>query len=254
MQTLVLLFSLVLTRVGAFVAVLPLFGAVNVPRTVKAGLAFALATVWFGNAAVAVPPELLNRPLETSWFAYGVAVGREAVLGALLGYAFGLFQVPARVCGEFLTQELGLSFGAFLNPTGTGNESSLTQIIDALGVLLFLGLDGHHLFLSALDATFARYPVGGTLPKLPVQHLVAGASLTMHWGIVVAMPIAVALFVVTFVLTVMARVAPQVNLFSVGFPARLLAGLVLLLLLLPNLLTALVNALGRFGELLTRLV
>jgi flagellar biosynthetic protein FliR len=254
MQTLVLLFSLVLTRVGAFVAVLPLFGGVNVPRTVKAGLAFALATVWFGNAAIVPPAELLNRPLETSWLAYGVAVGREAVLGALLGYAFGLFQVPARVCGEFLTQELGLSFGAFLNPTGTGNESALTQIIDALGVLLFLGLDGHHLFLTALDATFARYPVGTTMPTVPVQHLTAGASLTMHWGLVVAMPVAVALFVVTFVLTIMARVAPQVNLFTVGFPARLLAGLVLLLLLLPNLLTALVNALGRFGELLTRLV
>ena len=62
MQNYVLLFSLVLTRVGAFVTVLPLFGGVNVPRLVKAGLAFALATVWFGNAAVAMPPELLNRP------------------------------------------------------------------------------------------------------------------------------------------------------------------------------------------------
>ncbi len=254
MQNYVLLFSLVLTRVGAFVAVLPLFGGVNVPRLVKTGLAFSLATVWFGNAAVAVPPELLNRPLETSWLAYGVAVFRETALGALLGYAFGLFQVPARVCGEFLTEELGLSFGAFLDPTQQGNVSALTQIIDALGVLLFLGLDGHHLFLAALDATFTRYPVGGALPGVPVQHLVAGASLTVQWGVAIAMPVAVALFVVTFVLTLMARVAPQINLFTVGFPLRLLAGLTLLCLMLPNLLGALVNALGRFGELLTRLV
>jgi len=254
MQHLVLLFSLVLTRVGAFVAVLPLFGGVAVPRTVKAGLAFALATVWFGNVADALPTGLLTASPETSWFAYGLAVGREAVLGALLGYAFGLFQVPARVCGEFLTEELGLSFGAFIDPTAQGNVSALTQIIDALGVLLFLGLDGHHLFLTALDATFVRYPVGATLPDVPVQHLVGGAALTVQWGVVIAMPVVVGMFVVTFVLTLMARAAPQINLFTVGFPLRLLAGLVLLFLLIPNLLTALANALGRFGELLTRLI
>jgi flagellar biosynthetic protein FliR len=254
MQTQVVLFSLILTRVGAFVGVLPLFGGVNVPRLVKAGLAFALATVWFGNVCAGPPAQLLALPLETSWFGYGVAVGREAVLGALLGYAFGLFQVPARVCGEFLTEELGLSFGAFINPTGTGTESALTQILDALGVLLFLGLDGHHLFLSALDATFARYPVGAGLPNVPVQHLVAGAALTIEWGLALAMPVAVSLFVVTFMLALMARAAPQINLFTVGFPLRLASGLILVFLFLPNLLHSLVNALGRFGELLTRLV
>ena len=58
----------------------------------------------------------------------------------------------------------------------------------------------------------------------------------------------------TFVLTLMARAAPQINLFTVGFPLRLLAGLVLLFLLIPTLLGSLVNALGRFGELLTRLI
>lgn len=254
MQNLVLFFSLILPRVGAFVAVLPLFGGINVPRTVKAGLAFALATLWFGNVLAAPPPGLLDRPAETSWLAYGVAAGREAALGALLGYAFGLFQVPARVCGEFLTEELGLSFGAFLDPSGQNSVSALTQILDVLGVLLFFGLDGHHLFLAALDATFTRYPVGGAMPNVPVQHLVAGMSMTVGWGLVIAAPVAVCLFVVTLVLTLMTRAAPQINLFTVGFPLRLLAGLVLLFLLIPNLLTSLVSALGRFGDLLTRLL
>jgi flagellar biosynthetic protein FliR len=254
MQNLVVLFSLILARCGAFVVVLPLFGGTNVPRLVKAGLAFSLATVWFGNAVEGPPHELLNRAVETSYFAYALAAWREMVLGALLGYAFGLFQVPARVCGEFLTEELGLSFGAFIDPTGTGNVSALTQIIDALGILLFLGLDGHHLFLAALDATFTRYPVGAAMPAVPVEPLVAGASLTIQWGLALAMPVATALFVVTVVLALMSRAAPQINLFTVGFPLRLLAGLLLLFLMLPNLLHSLVNALGRFGQLLTRII
>jgi flagellar biosynthetic protein FliR len=254
MQNQVVLFSLILARCGAFVTVLPLFGGSNVPRLVKAGLAFALATLWFGNGVEGPPKELLNRAVETSYFAYALAAWREMVLGALLGYAFGLFQVPARVCGEFLTEELGLSFGAFIDPTGTGNVSALTQMLDALGILLFLGMDGHHLFLAALDATFTRYPVGAAMPSVPIQPLVAGASLSIQWGLAIAMPVAVSLFVVTVVLAIMSRAAPQINLFTVGFPLRLAAGLLLLLLLLPNMLHALVNALGRFGQLLTRLV
>jgi flagellar biosynthetic protein FliR len=68
------------------------------------------------------------------------------------------------------------------------------------------------------------------------------------------MPVAVSVFVVTVVLSLMTRAAPQINLFTVGFPLRLAAGLTLLFLFVPNLLNSLVNALGRFGALLTRLV
>jgi flagellar biosynthetic protein FliR len=253
MELLVLTFSLVLARVGAFVAVLPLFGGVNVPRTVRATLALVLATVWFGTSLPPVAPELVNQPPQTSWFIFGLGMGREVLLGGVLGYAFGLFQVPARVAGEFLTQELGLSFGAFLDPTGTANVASLTQIIDAFGILLFFGLDGHHLFLAVLDATFARYPVGAGLPGVPTEALVSSVALTEEWGLTLAAPMAICLFTVTFVLTLMARAAPQVNLFSVGFPLRLAAGLTVVFLLLPNFLHHLTGALGRFGELMARI-
>ncbi len=254
MGTVVLTFSLVLTRVGAFVTILPLFGTTTVPRTVKAGLALALTTLWFGSAVAALPPELLARPPETSWLAFVVAAFRELVLGALLGYAFSLFQVPARVAGEYLTQELGLSFGAFLNPTGESSISALTQILDILNILIFFGLDGHHVFLAVLDATFARYPVGAAMPGAPLPAMVTGLALTEEWGLALAAPMALCLFVVTFVLTLMTRAAPQINLFSVGFPLRLLAGLTVVFLLMPNFLTQLTNVLGRWGELLRRLV
>lgn len=254
MALLVLTFSLVLTRVGAFVAVLPLFGGVLVPRFVKVGLTVALTSLWFGASVANLSPELLEKPLDTSWVALGLATAREAILGALLGYIFALFQVPARVAGEFLTQELGLSFGAFLNPTGEGNVSGLTQILDILGILLFLGMDGHHVFLAILDSTFARFPVGAGWPGAPIGPLVDGAAITVEWGVALAAPMVLVLFVVTFVLTLMARAAPQINLFSVGFPLRLTAGLVIVFLLLPNFLVHLMGVLGRWGELIRRMI
>jgi flagellar biosynthetic protein FliR len=237
------------------VGVLPLYGGTNVPRMIKLGLALALTVMWFDFSGLSQPPkELLNTSEEVSLVLYGLAVGREAILGALLGYALGLFMVPARVAGEFLTQELGLSFGAFLNPTGEANVSALTQILDLLSILIFLGLDGHHVFFVVLHGTFTRYPIGTALLQVPVQPLVGGAALTEEWGLVLAAPMVLCLFVVTFLLTIMTRAAPQVNLFSVGFPLRMFAGLVVVLALLPDLLRSLVRVLGQYGELLGRLV
>ena len=255
MTNLVLAFSLVLARVATCVGVLPLYGGTNVPRSIKVGLALALTVMWFDAGVLKqAPKELLNSSEEVSLILYGLAVGREAILGALLGFALGLFMVPARVAGEFLTQELGLSFGAFLNPTGEGNASALTQILDLLSILLFLGLDGHHVFFVVLHATFARYPVGVGLPQVAILPLVSGAALTEEWGIVLVAPMVLCLFVVTFLLTIMTRAAPQVNLFSVGFPLRMFAGLVVVFALLPELLVSLVRVLGQCGELLGRLV
>src|SRR5262245_61263501 len=116
MAVLVLCFALVLARVGAFVAVLPLLGGGAVPRLVKLGLTVALGCSWFGTLFAKLPPEGLSASLQSSWPALGVAAGREMLLGALLGYAFGLFLLPARAAGEVLSQETGLSLGGLLDP------------------------------------------------------------------------------------------------------------------------------------------
>ena len=74
-------FSLILARVGAFVAAQPLFGGRQVPRLVKVGLAFSLATLWIGDLAPPADPESLQIPTATPWLGYALAVVRE--LGSL---------------------------------------------------------------------------------------------------------------------------------------------------------------------------
>lgn len=257
MEGLVLYFSLILARVGTFVAILPLFGSQTLPRMVKVGLAFALAVMYFSCFFGEIPiGELLRRSGSTSWLAFVIAMGREAILGALLGLALGLFLLPARLAGDFVTQELGLTFGALLGPTeaappGTG---SLTQIIEALSALIFFALDGHHVFFAVLHATFLRYPIGGAVPQVPVQHLISGVSAAQEWGLLLVAPVVLCLFLTTVILSLMTRGAPQLNLFSIGFPLRLLAGLVALWALAPNWVGALVSVFGRISELVLQLV
>jgi flagellar biosynthetic protein FliR len=245
MAVLVLCFALVLARVGAFVGVLPLLGGGAVPRLVKVGLTVALTCSWFDTLFGKLAPEGLSASLQSSWPALGVAAGRELFLGALLGYAFGLFLLPARAAGEVLSQETGLSLGGLLDPLGGSSSSALPQLFEMLSIVLILGLDGHHLFLLLLHGSFTRYPVGVALPEVPVGHLVDGLAAAQEWGVVLAMPVAVYLFLTTVVLIILSRAAPQLTLYSIGFPLRIGVGLVALLLLLPNLTAGL---LGSFGE------
>lgn len=246
--------ALVLVRVATLVTVLPVFGGQSVPRLVKVGLAVSLTVFWVEPALVSAPLEAgVASVAETSWLLYGVAAAREAVLGALLGYSFGLFLVPARIAGEYPTQELGLSFSAMLNPTDNSSAGPLTQLFDLFGILVFFALNMHHVLLAVFDSLFGSCPVGSPLPRLPIASLIGGAGLAQEWGILLVASMGACLFLITVVLSLLARAAPQFQLYAVGFPLRLIIGWVVVLLLLPGLITVLVVVQGRWGEFLTSL-
>ncbi len=254
MVNVVIAFTMLLARVATFVAVLPVFGG-QVPRTVKLGLILSLTLFWFGALnGVVVDRAWLNRDTPVSWLGFGLVLGREIILGALLGYAFSLLLAPAQIAGEYLTEEMGLSFGVQVDPTGGSSSGALTQLFLSLTVLLFLGLDIHHFFLAAFDNLLTRYPIGGPLPGWRMPQLVTGVAAVEEWGLLLAAPVGVVLFLTAVLLALVTRAAPQLNLYSVGFPLRLAAGLAGILLFLPQLLANLTTIFGRLVELLTRMV
>lgn len=253
-EALVVSYTLVLARVGTFVAVLPVLGGAAVPRMVKAGLALALTTFLFTRHGAAIDPTLLTQAGRLSWLTYGLALAREALLGALLGYVLGLVLLPVKVAGEYLGQEMGLSLGPLLGPTSSDPATVVSQVFEALATLLLLGLDGHHLFLAALEAAFLHQAVGAAFGAPPAGDLVTGMARSQEWGLMLAAPLGAVLFLTSVALALMARAAPQLNVFAVGFPLRVLAGLIGIFVLVPELVRGIVHALGHFGDLLWSLV
>lgn len=247
-------FSLIFARVATFVAILPLFGSRQVPRLVKVGLAFALASVWFGAVGTAPATELPHGSAAGLWLAYPIALGRESLIGAVLGYAFGLFLLPARIAGEFIGQEMGLALASVSDPSTESSATLLGQIFEIIGMMVFFGLDGHHVWLAALHATFARWPIGSSISGLPVAPLVSGLAQAHEWGLLIAAPLAACLFVTSVWLALMARAAPQLNLLSVGFALRLGVGLVAGVVFMPEMVAAMSGVLGRLSELLYQAV
>jgi flagellar biosynthesis protein FliR len=243
--------SLILARVAAFVAVLPILGGPQTPNMVKVGLTMALTVMWsFAMLGEPVPaPSPVDTVATVHWI---LALGREAALGAVFGFFFSLFLLPATIAGEYLTQEMGLSFAAMVSAVGTGSEATPAMILEMFASLLFLGLDLHHVFLAVLDATFRRFPIGQGF-SLPMCDPIGAATSAEEWGILLGIPVALCLFVTTVALAYLSRAAPQLSLHTVGFPLKLIVGLGALLVMLPYMIAGLVQALTEFTDLVSRM-
>jgi flagellar biosynthetic protein FliR len=251
---LVLSFALMFARVAAFVALLPFLGGSQTPRMVKVGLAIALAVLGFGAEGTLPPREFLVHAAAAPWLSVGLALGREVLVGAVVGYVFSLFLMPARIAGEYIAEEMGLSIGGQLDPTANHSSSLISQALETLATLLFLGLDCHHLCIAALYGTFRRWPVGEMTLNLPLAEMIRATAAVEEWGLLVGAPVGVCLFLTSVVLALLSRLAPQLNIFNMGFALRVGVGLISLLVLLPGLASGLVSLFGHFAQLLQRLV
>jgi flagellar biosynthetic protein FliR len=248
-EVLVTAFTLTLARTATFISVLPLVGGANTPAMVKAGLALLLSVLFFNDASAALMQNPQAAAALTTWLGLGMALGREILLGAVLGFALGLFLLPAHVAAEFITQESGLSFANVVTATGTDSSNALTVVFELLASLVYFALDLHHVFLLLLQETFQHMPIGREF-ALPNWDFAAAAGRAEEGGLLLAAPVALCLFLTTVVLALMVRAAPQLNLYSIGFPLRVLVCLGAVLLLMPQLIVGMTGYLAYFINLL----
>ena len=244
--------GLLLARIGAFVSVMPLFSA-RTPRLVRAGMVLVFAAFYIGPAAADLgnlPPGSVR---EVDPIRYGLVLVREALIGAAMGLAFGLFLLPGRLAGEFVTQQIGLNISPQLGPAGGESGGPLANVFETVGALVFLLVDGHHVVLMAFHAAFATLPIGGTaIPD--AGPMVTGLAAAYEMGLLLAAPLAVCLFLLSVTLAVMARTAPQLNIYSVGFTLQVLVALVAGLVLVPEFVSTLTAIVGRTGAALPKMM
>lgn len=241
--------ALILARVSAFLAMSPVIGGRAVPKLVKVGLALALSSFWFASSGAAQAQTVLTLN-QSPWLGLVLAVAREALIGGVLGYVFGLFLVPFRVAGEYISQEMGLTLGSITDPTRSQPSTVLGEFFEMFGAMLLLSQNVHHLFLAALHHTFATQSLGGAFMPVPVgTQLQALASVT-EWGLLLAAPVGCCLFLTSLLLALLTRAAPQLNLMSAGFALRVLAGLLALLIFWPDMMPCMMSVLHRSSAML----
>lgn len=226
-------------RTGAALALLPTMGGQVIPLRVRIGLAGCIGFLVMGNQpAIRPPADFLGLP--------GLAaIAGELLIGAVAGLALHAAFAVATIAGEFLSQGMGLGFATMVEPSMPPSPV-LSGLMALLMWAMFLTAGGHVLLLRLLVESYATLPTAGPLfDPDRLARIVEWGSFAMATGVIAALPLAAALLLVNLSLAVAARSAPQLNLFSIGFPLMLLAGLVGLPLALPALADSFAGALAQ---------
>jgi flagellar biosynthesis protein FliR len=220
-------FVLVLARIGPLFVLAPLFSSKMVPRRVRGIVAVALA--------VGISPVVSKGvTLPLGAFELTGLVLKEILIGAAFAFSIGALFAALSAAGSLLDTMIGFSYGGLVDPV-TGNQSSVLATAYALvGTLVFIAIGGDAWVVQGLART---YDVVGLAQAPDVGHLVG--SVTEVFGSIlvsaleVAGPVLLALILTDAAFGVVSRVVPQLNVFAVGFPAKVVVGLLLVGATLP---------------------
>jgi len=244
----VLTFVLILIRLATFWFAMPLFNTLSIPRIVKVGLSLALTIFWF--AQLESIPQGVHDAVEgqLSVVQLGLLAAREVVIGGLLGFAFHLFVIPARIAGAYLGQEIGLSMAEMSDPANQEPSTVVATLMQLFALLIFFSLNLHHFVIVALHAVFEHIPVASPIAWQSGEFLAASFAETVAGGIGLIGPPALALMVLLVAILLLARAVPSFNLFSVGISIRLIGGLLIILIFLPELIARTTQSLEFAGD------
>jgi flagellar biosynthesis protein FliR len=218
-----------LTRILALIATAPLLSHRAIPVRIKVGIGLVIA--------LALAPVVESPPVSGIMEMQGLgALVRNIFVGLSMGFALRLVFVGIELAGQLIGLQIGLSFAGYFNPDMGDAENAISSFMSMLALLMFLSIDGHLMLIYSLSESFRLFPVGGgwTVPVEPMA-LVHAAGDIFAIAMSISLPILAVMLLINAVLGLMARVAPQLNLFAVGFPLTIVAGLAALTLFLPTL-------------------
>jgi len=224
-----------LARIATFIAVFPLFNGRNLPTTVKIGFALVLTGSWF---LIGLPSTGVAPGADGEWGSVTVwvlAATRETLIGGAMAFAIGLFLLPMQIAGAFIGQEMGLNMASQADPTGQGSSTVVNQVFLTIGTLLFFVFDLHHAVLQVLHYSFYTRPIGAAFEFPSATRIVGGLADAHSAGLLLSAPVVAALFIGLITLLITARTAPQLNMFTIGFPMRIAVGLVAVLVFFPEM-------------------
>ena len=215
-------------RILMMLTVAPIFGTVLVSIRIRVGLAFALSIL----LSSVVPTELIQ--LETSGAGFSF-IAVEVVAGMIMGFLFRLVFGVLELASQIVALQMGLGFGAMIDPQNNLQGPTLSQLYMTVGTLVFLALDGHLMLIAIAAESFHRLPMGTTLDLLEMRSVAGFASAMYTGAVLVAFPATAALLTVNITVGVLTRAVPQFNMF-IAFPGVLMLGLLAISFTLPGLI------------------
>ncbi|MEK4250253.1 flagellar biosynthetic protein FliR [Paenibacillus sp. FSL W7-1287] len=226
------IFLLIFCRVTAFFVVTPIFNHRNVPAIFKIGLGFFISLL---IVTVHGPSQAMIIDIQ-----YFLLVIREVLIGLMMGFIVYLFFVTVQTAGGIIDMQIGFAMANIVDPVSGVSVPLLGNFKYMLLLVVFLMMNGHHFLLTGLMDSYLYIPIenqwfskmgDGSLAQFLTNAVISSIVI----GVQVALPIMVAMFITDVGLGFLAKTAPQFNVFVIGFPVKIMLGLLLIFLLMPGM-------------------
>lgn len=224
-------YLLVLIRISSFIMTAPIFSYSSIPVRIKVVLSIVLSIV-----VIQVTPVV---ELEyVGIIGYSTLVVKEAAVGAVLGFMCNICMYIINFAGQLMDMEMGLSMANIFDPLTSIQVSVTGNIYTYLVMLVMLVTNMHYYVLRAILDTFHYFNVGeavfrGNLAEIAVDFM--GNYFLIGFRIV--LPVFACMLIINVVLGVLSRAAPQMNMFVVGMQVKVLAGIAILMIIIPTIPT-----------------
>ena len=224
-------FMLVFARIGAMVMLLPGLGEANIPVRIKLAIALLLTLI-------ILPLHRAAYHVDTdSIFPLLVLMVHEIIIGVVLGATARVTLSALQVAGSVIAQQMGLGFVTSVDPTQGQQGVVIGNFLTMLGVTLLFATDSHHLIIAALSDSYTIFAPGDLVPSGDVAELATRAfSAAFKIGMQLSAPFLVFGLVFNIGLGVLARLMPQMQVYFVGVPLSIFAGLLILAVVLAAMM------------------
>lgn len=225
------IFLLILVRITAFIYVAPFFSLRNVPQKVKVGFSLFLAIILFNT----VPNNTLT---YDGVIGFAGLIIEEALVGVIIGFFTNISYYIISFSGQFIDNQVGFSMVNELDPVSLIQTTITANFYSYLVMLMMLITNLHHYIILALADTFTILPIGSANIN-PNLYILMAKFMEDYFiiGFRIVLPVFAATLIVSSVLGILAKAAPQMNMFVIGIQLKIIVGLLVLIVLttfIPN--------------------
>lgn len=226
--------------------IVPFFGNVNIPVRIKIALSFFLSLIIMNSVDYSAVS-------YQGMLGYSILIAQEAVTGLLIGIGSGFTLYILNFSGHMLDMEIGFSMAMEMDPTTQVQTTISATFLTAVFMLMFIASDMHYFLIDAVVDSYKVIPIGEgivspNLYKIFVQYVIDYFVI----GFRIILPVFACILVINVILGILARIAPQMNMFVFGMQLKVFAGLSLIFILM-NFLPGITDFLFNEMQTLTKL-
>lgn len=222
------IFLLIFLRVSAVMMIVPIFNSKSIPIIFKVGLALSISYVLFPVL------KLENTPFLADPIHFGIGVAGEIIVGIIIGLSVRLLFAAIQLAGQLAGFQMGFAIANVMDPITSTQASIIAQINNIIAMVMFLAINAHHWFLRGLVESFRLVPpFSFRFSASLMEEIIRLAGNMFIIAIKVGAPVIIALLLVSIAFGLIARTVPQMNVFIVAMPLKIIIGLLFLIFSLP---------------------